>query len=314
MAKGEVHEVFGVLTVKKVSVAFLALLASSCRTDADNKSWTSCDECLKANQVCCTGSCVFGSSCLGLSCSSDLDCLSGESCCSKTCVNESNCVGQNCSSHSDCGSNESCCGTLVKYYNHPRKCKSGNSCIGIPCGYDSDCAVGETCCGECVSYDCSALVTSLFFLGPLAGIIVIYFVCFLRGYLYTKCTEFYDWINRHLHLGHLEISARGFRLVRQRETTAQGTSSRYSSPHLGRSSPSTQQTDPGYTTPPYEQILLVQLNELPPPSASAQTEVTAQCDSANLGQSRSPYDQSSPSPSSQAYEQIPPGIKRTTSL
>ena len=289
MVKAKVLEAFA-----KVSVTLLALLVPSFVADANNNSWYECHD---ANQVCCSSSCVLGSSCLGLSCSSDLDCLSGESCCINTCVNGSNCVGQTCSSHSDCASGESCCGR--KYINGLRKCKSGDSCVGLSCSSDGDCAAGETCCGsECVSYHCSALVTSLAILVPAAGTILLSFLCV---YLCTKWYEFCDWVDARWE------SARVLPLARQRESIAQGTSPGYSSPHLGRSFPSTtEQTDPGYTTSPCGQILLVQLSELLPPSASAQTEVTAQSDSPHLGQSPPPYDQSSPSHSPPAYEQITP--------
>ena len=182
MVKVKVHDAFDVLTVTKVSVAVLALLASSCIADADKNS---CAECLKADQVCCSGSCVLGSSCLGLSCSSDLDCSSGESCCSSACVNGSNCVGQNCSSHSDCGSDESCCER--KY--GPKKCKSGDRCGGLSCSSDDDCAAGETCCAyECVSYDCVALLYSYPLLIAAAGTIL------TLVWLWRRCIRIYNWI------------------------------------------------------------------------------------------------------------------------
>ena len=290
MVKVKAHDAFDVLTVTKGSLAILAFLASSCIAYADKNS---CAECLKAAQVCCSGSCVLGSTCLGLSCSSDLDCLSGESCCSSACVNGSNCVGQNCSSHSDCGSDESCCER--KY--GPKKCKSGDRCGGLSCSSDDDCAAGETCCAyECVSYDCVALLYSYPLLIAAAGTILTLLV-----WLWRRCIRIYNWISE------IWTSNWALRLARQRETTVRGTSPLYSSPQLSRSCPfTTEQTDPGYITAPYEQILLVQLSELPSPSASAQTEVTTQSDSPFLGQSPPPYDQSSPSHSPPPYEQIPP--------
>ena len=280
MVKATVYEALDVLTMTKVSVTLLALISSSIVDAGDNL----CDpECREDDQVCCGGSCVLGSSCLGLSCRSHQDCLNAQNCCSNACVNQTNCLGQNCSSHSDCTSDESCCDR--RYYSQQKKCKSGDSCAGLSCISDDDCGAGEFCCGnECVWYHCGAVTISLFILAPCFGgtfICVVFVYCVV---LHERWKE--ARVNRNNRA--------------RRETIAQR-----SSPRLGRSSLSTtDHNDYCYTSPLHLQIIPTELSELPSPGASAQTETSLQ---SNDPQSLPPCDWRSPSyllivP----YEQIPP--------
>ncbi|XP_015758080.1 PREDICTED: keratin-associated protein 5-1-like [Acropora digitifera] len=127
-------------------------------------------------QVCCNSQCVYGSNCLGESCSWDSHCSVDESCCSGKCRYGSTCLGKYCSKTSDCSVNEACCGSKCQYGSNclgeycskqsdclgyeaccSGKCRSGYSCIGQSCSNKSDCSVNEACCsGKCRSgYDCS---------------------------------------------------------------------------------------------------------------------------------------------------------------
>ena len=278
MVKATVYEALDVLTITKVSVTLLALISSSIVDAGDNL----CDpECREDDQVCCGGSCVLGSSCLGLSCRSHQDCLNGQTCCSNACVNQTNCLGQNCSSHSDCSSDESCCGG--RYKSQPKKCKSGDSCAGLSCGSDDDCGAGENCCGnECVWYNCAAVVIALACLPGLG----FGFICVVLSFCCNLCI---NWKKTRV----TNTRART-------ETTAQR-----SSPRLGRSSLSTtNRIDHCYTSTLHLQITPRELSELPPPGESAQTETSLQ---SNDFQSLPPCDWGSPSYLlTVPYEQIPP--------
>lgn len=160
MVKATVHVALDVLTATKVTL--LALVASSLVVLGDNL----CDECRGDDQVCCNGDCFYGSSCLGLSCSSDLNCSRGESCCSNSCVNGSNCLGQNCSSDSDCSSSESCC---------DKKCKSGDGWVRPrPCSSNRDCGDGKYCWEVgCLSSFLCSVVTMMICLSPSAGLFIV---------------------------------------------------------------------------------------------------------------------------------------------
>ena len=246
MVKATVYEALDVLTITKVSVTLLALISSSIVDAGDNL----CDpECREDDQVCCRGSCVLGSSCLGLSCRSHQDCLNGETCCSNACVNQTNCLGQNCSSHSDCSSDESCC--YGRYKSQPKKCKSGDSCAGLSCGLHDDCGAGENCCGnECVWYNCASLAIALLYV-PVIGC---FLICFLFPFCRQLCINWKENCRARI------------------ETTAQR-----SSPRLGRSSLSTtNRNDHCYTSTLHLQIIPTELSELPPPGESTQTETSLQ--------------------------------------
>ncbi|XP_044176406.1 tenascin-like [Acropora millepora] len=94
-------------------------------------------------KVCCKNQCVYGSNCLGESCSLDSQCSVGESCCSGKCRYGSNCLGNYCSTKSDCSAYEACCSG---------KCRSGYDCSGQSCTKKSDCSIYQACCsGKCRS-------------------------------------------------------------------------------------------------------------------------------------------------------------------
>ncbi|XP_015758085.1 PREDICTED: keratin-associated protein 5-1-like [Acropora digitifera] len=109
-----------------------------------DRSWSSCG----SYQVCCKNQCVYGSNCVGESCSLDSQCLVGESCCSSKCRYGSNCLGSYCATKSDCSANEACCSST---------CRSGYDCSGQSCTTKSDCSTYQACCsGKCrYGSDCS---------------------------------------------------------------------------------------------------------------------------------------------------------------
>ena len=75
------------------------------------------------------------------------DCNTGQVCCNNQCVYGSDCIGQSCSTSGDCNVGESCCNSL---------CKDGSCYIGESCSTSGDCSVGVSCCdGTCQDgYDC----------------------------------------------------------------------------------------------------------------------------------------------------------------
>ena len=83
------------------------------------------------NQVCCNHECQFGSSCVGLSCTSQNDCGITESCCNNVCTAEIDCSGLDCSSDLDCGQPNIliCCNGVCQY-----DCFNWNLIIGLISG------------------------------------------------------------------------------------------------------------------------------------------------------------------------------------
>ena len=74
-------------------------------------SWSYCG----SYQVCCRNQCVYGSSCLGQSCSMDSDCSFDESCCYNACQEGYDCSGSFCSTSNDCSVGQNCCENTCTY-------------------------------------------------------------------------------------------------------------------------------------------------------------------------------------------------------
>ena len=125
-------------------------------------------------KVCCKNQCVYGSNCLGESCSLDSQCSVGESCCSGKCRYGSNCLGKYCSTKSDCSTYQACCSGKCSYGSDcsgqscskksdcsayeaccSSKCRSRSDCSGYSCRSSNDCSVGQKCCSNtCTNYGC----------------------------------------------------------------------------------------------------------------------------------------------------------------
>ena len=231
------HEAF-VLAVTKVTL--LALVTC-------NLADGSCDECRKDDQVCCSDDCINGSSCLGLSCSSDLNCSRGESCCSNVCVDQPNCLGRTCSSYSDCSSpKESCCSERCT------SLPSGNGCVGMSCSSDSDCGT-DICCGGKCDFECRGLestpwllYTVAYFVPTAIGLIIFSGAAY---FLYRTCADCFG-CEKHAHDREVED---------QRGITLQG-----NFPRPCQTPPSNEQEDPS-NSPPYEQSPPKEPSVPPPP-------------------------------------------------
>ena len=101
-------------------------------------------------------------------CTGDSDCGSdqGKVCCNNECVYGSDCVGQSCTFNSDCSSGESCCSSICKY---------GDDCVGYSCSFDSDCKRYHHCCyGYCSDSDCTDPTAVI--LGSIFGSLVVIFL------------------------------------------------------------------------------------------------------------------------------------------
>ena len=219
-----------------IKVALIALFALSLVILTEGL----CDECREDDQVCCSGDCFHGSSCLGLYCSSDLNCSRGQSCCSNACVNEPNCgLSQNCSTDLDCSYNESCCS---------EKCESGDRCVGLSCSTDSNCGSESCCRGKCAS-SCSGvdyitviLLLVQFGLPGIFGLLILYSFLFL---FYHKLA---DCLCKHRH--------------DQEEEDQRGIPAESNSFRPCEAPPSNEQVEPWDPPPSYEQIE----PSVPPPS------------------------------------------------
>ena len=223
-------------------VLLLVLFASSLLKVSEG--W--CNDC-EDDQVCCNFECIYGSSCLGLYCTTGRDstgCSLGESCCNNVCVNVSNCLGQSCIYSTECGVGETCCNG---------KCISGYDCSGQPCWTDDDCGSTYCCGGTCGYNDCNADNTLWVVLGLTCGSVLIVIVISI----FVRCIY-----------GRGVRPAYGSVIVGHRVVPATN------APYLGQSPPSYQQGYSYYPPPQYEQYPAynegtTKSSEPPPPYRTA---------------------------------------------